>query len=62
MFTSLTVAPIQARGPQENHKYYILFHFSRSSLFLGWEKVAGFLWGCDKLFLLVKVVLEGHYV
>ena len=54
--------PFQARGPQESHKDYIQFHFRRSSLFLGREKLAGFLGGCDKVVFLVKVDLEERQV
>ena len=54
--------PFQARGPQESHKDYIQFHFLRSYLFLGGEKVAGLSGGCDKVVLLVKVALEERQV
>ena len=52
----LMCRPLRAQGPQESHEDYSQFHFRRSSLFLGGEKVAGFLGGCKKVLLPVEVV------
>ena len=49
--------PFQTQGPQESNNDYIQLQFSRSSLFLGGEMVAGFYGVCDKVVLLMKVAL-----